>query len=140
MQRLTLEELEERLSGHLYRENIIRSIKSVIGAADPLAVILTGELTAENPSAVAGAELVLLYGKARCFVSLSRGISRSDEFGLLDVSFMDLTTLMGKVKDRDPQALGLLEKGLVIYTKKDDVWREVAEMLSFLAAGKEGRV
>jgi hypothetical protein len=132
MRNMSLAELEHKLEGHIYKGHLMLALKHAILNFKPLAAVLLGPLTGDSPAAMAEAEVLFIQGKGECPSNLKKRMSRVDEFGILDLSFMEATKFLRAVREDQAYARNVVENGVVIYTKDEGTWRYVCEMASIL--------
>ncbi len=127
---MSLEELEERLGGHIYGSQIMLSLKGAILRFKPLAVVLLGELVREDAGTMAEAEFLFIQDRGMCPSNVKKMMGRLDEFGVLDLSFMEVTKFLKLVREKDPFGKEIMEEGMVVYARDEGVWRYIEEMAS----------
>jgi len=132
MQSMTLEELEKRLRGHIYGGQIMLALKGAILRFRPLAVVLLGDLAREESGSMAEAEVLFIQDKGMCPSNVKKMMSRLDEFGVLDLSFLEVTQFLKLAKDGDPLGREIIGEGVVVYTRDQGVWRYIEEMASLV--------
>ncbi len=137
MKSMSLVDLEKKLKGHIYRDQLLLTIKTAILKFKPLAVILLGPLTEESPSHMAEAEVLFIQERGECPSSRKKKMSRLDEFGVLDLSFMEASKFLEAVKKDDPYGREIIKSGVVIYTKDKGTWRYIYEMASIVSHFRE---
>ncbi len=130
MRSMSLEELERRLEGHIYGGQIMLALKGAILRFRPLAVVLLGELTREGAGSMAEAEFLFIQDKGMCPSNVKKMMRRLDEFGVLDLFFLEVTQFLKLVKEKDPLGREVMEEGVVVYARDDGVWRYIEEMAS----------
>ncbi len=139
MKKMSLVELEHRLQGHIYKDHLLLAIKGAILRFKPLAVILLGPLTQEAPGSMAEAEVLLIMERGECPMSRRKRMGRVDEFGVLDLSFLEATQLLKMVKDGQGYAREVMRDGVVIYTRDEGTWMYICEMASALSCTQQSR-
>ena len=137
MKSMSLTDLEKKLKGHIYKDQLLLTIKTAILKFKPLAVILLGPLTEESPSHMAEAEVLFVQERGECPSSRKKKMSRFDEFGILDLSFMEATKFLEMAKEGKPHSREIIEDGMVIYTKDEGTWRYIYEMASIVSHFRE---
>lgn len=133
MKSMSLADLEKKLKGHIYRNQLMLTIKTAILKFKPLAVILLGPLTEESPSHMAEAQVLFIQEREECLSSRKKKMSRLDEFGILDLSFMEATKFLRIAKEDEPYGREIIESGVVIYTKDEGAWKYICEMASIVS-------
>ncbi len=133
MKSMSLTDLEKKLKGHIYRDQLMLTIKTAILKFKPLAVILLGPLTEESPSHMAEAQVLFIQERGECPSSRRKRMSRFDEFGVLDLSFMEATRFLEMVKEGKPHGREIIKSGVVIYTKDEGTWKYIYEMASIVS-------
>ena len=136
MRSMSLAELEHKLEEHIYKEHLMLALKHAILNFKPLAAVLLGPLTGDSPGSMSEAEVLFIQGKGECPSNLKKRMSRIDEFGVLDLSFIEATQFLRTVKEDQAYARDIMENGIVIYTKDEGVWRYVCEMASILGRSR----
>ena len=130
MRSMSLEELEESLGSHIYGSQIMLALKGAILRFRPLAVVMLGELARGHGGSMAEAEFMFIQDRGMCPSNVKKMMGRVDEFGVLDLSFMEVTDFLKLVKEKDPLGREIMEEGVVVYARDEGVWRYIEEMAS----------
>ncbi len=127
---MSLEELEESLGSHIYGSQIMLALKGAILRFRPLAVVMLGELARGRGGSMAEAEFMFIQDRGMCPSNVKKMMRRVDEFGVLDLSFMEVTDFLRLVKEKTPLGREIMEEGVVVYARDEGVWRYIEEMAS----------
>jgi len=132
MKKISLQELEKRLELYIYKEQFMLALKGAILKLKPLAVVLLGDPTKENPNSIVDKEVIFFLEKKECPTILRKKTARIDEFGILNISFLDISGLLQMVKEKKIYAREIIEKGTVIYTKNQNVWEYICKIVFYI--------